>query len=682
MASNSEEKLSMNTEEWTRERDEEDKEAFLLSKLQNSSGGVNSQIWTIFASSFFPRNSTILYESYQRAYARNDLEESSKYLRQLIEISIETVNQEVKIIAETLCSESNSFMRKIFELLPENAKYKVMLNATQNITSLNCFEYCELMLAFLKQIPFPKYVKHAYDVNETLILDEKNCDINDPINRSRMISVCQVFPLIIQMSQVDMRNERDFYFLQQAVEFYLSCMFIPPTAQNDEIIKSLHLCRTVPLERWGPLLELFKAFAIRYKWTIPEKLEVYNENRVDELVVWLKFRGNDFHNMILKKYTKLEVKQQCEEVFFSICLAFFYYFYEIASYIYPQNKPNFFQGKCTYFLLDGNPTCRKKCPENLGNELLLAEISDRRKGASVFLTPQSENIGPELQPTKQGDLRKGALIFLTPQRENIGPELQPTNQGYASNLRKGASVFQTPQLGNIGPKLQPTNQGYASDLTIGASVFQTPQRGNIGPQLQPTNQGYASDLRKGALVFLTPQRENIGPELQPTNQGYASDLRKGALVFLTPQRENIGPELQPTNQGYASDLRKGALVFLTPQRENIGPELQPTNQGHASDLRKGALVFLTPQRENIGPELQSTNQGYASNLRKGASVFQTPQLGNIGPQLQPTNQGYASDLRKGALVFLTPQRENIGPELQSTNQGYASEIPILFQEYN
>ncbi|GIX90230.1 hypothetical protein CDAR_222571, partial [Caerostris darwini] len=164
----------------------------------------------------FPQSSDILYVSYRRAYARNDLEESSKCLGELIEKSIETVNQEVEKIAETLCSESNSFMRKIFELLPEDAKYKVMLNVIQNITTLDCFEYCELMLAFLKHIPSPKYVKHAYDVNEILVLYEKNCNMNDPINHYRMISVCHVFPLIIQMSQVDMRNERDFYFLQQA----------------------------------------------------------------------------------------------------------------------------------------------------------------------------------------------------------------------------------------------------------------------------------------------------------------------------------------------------------------------------------------------------------------------------------------------------------------------------------
>ncbi|GIY82783.1 hypothetical protein CEXT_276891 [Caerostris extrusa] len=250
MASNSEEKLSMNTEEWTRERDEEDKEAFLLSKLQNSSGGLDSQIWSIFASSVFPQNSTILYESYQRAYARNDLEESSEYLGKLIENSIET----------------------------------------------------------------------------------------------------------------------------QAVEFYVSCIFIPPTVHNDEIIKSLHLCRTDPLERWGPLLELLKAFSIRYKWTIPEKLKVYNKFRVDELVVWLKLRGNAFHSMILKKHAKLKDKQQREEVFLNICLAFFYHFHEIASYIYPQNKPYFFKGNVLISCWMEIQLVKKKCPENLGNELLLAGI--------------------------------------------------------------------------------------------------------------------------------------------------------------------------------------------------------------------------------------------------------------------------------------------------------------------
>ncbi|GIX67821.1 hypothetical protein CEXT_214571 [Caerostris extrusa] len=106
-----------------------------------------------------------------------------------------------------------------------------------------------------------------------------------------MISVCQVFPLIIQMSQDDMKNERDFYFLQQAVEFYVSCIFKPPTAQNEEIIKSLHFCRERPFDSWRPLLELLKEIAIRYKWSIPEMHASYdNKTTVYDLYKCLKFR--------------------------------------------------------------------------------------------------------------------------------------------------------------------------------------------------------------------------------------------------------------------------------------------------------------------------------------------------------------------------------------------------------
>ncbi|GIY41407.1 integrator complex subunit 10 [Caerostris darwini] len=369
MASNSEDLNSSDKSQ----NEREEKERHLWSEIRNNSGEL-SQNWLKIARDTYPQNSSFLYESYQRAYARNDLEESSKYLGQLIEISIETVNQEVKKIAEALCSESNSFMTKIFEQLPEDTKYKVMLNVIRkNVTSV--IEYCESMFVFLKKIPYPKYVKHAYDIMEILILEEKLCNFNDPINRFRMISVCQVFPLIIQMSQVDMRNERDFYFLQQAVEFYVSCIFKPPTAQNEEIIKSLHFCRERPFDSWRPLLKLLQEIAIRYKWSIPEMHASYdNKTRGYDLYKCLKFRSNLLQCMIHKKYAKFENRQHCEEAFFTICLAFFYHFYKFASCIYPQNKPNFHHGRCSYFLLDGNPTCQTKFPENFENELVLAEI--------------------------------------------------------------------------------------------------------------------------------------------------------------------------------------------------------------------------------------------------------------------------------------------------------------------
>ncbi|GIY15111.1 integrator complex subunit 10 [Caerostris darwini] len=329
-------------------------ETSLISKTLHTSE-TDPKYWMIFAKSLFPEASIFVYECYREACEENDLYEIVKYFGELIEKFPETVNGELNSIVQDLHSDSDSFIRKVFELLPADIQHKAMLAVTQNASSLE--ERCELMLLFLKQMYYPKIFESAYDLIYTLRCAEQAPEIPVTVNYFRKMLVCDVFLLLLQMPQVD--KELEFNLLEEAIEFYACCIFKPPTAENLEIVKSLQLCNIFPSRRFQRLLNLLEALAIRNNWDYPN-IYKYPLNKKLLFIFLSKLRNKDKY--IFQNNVQIIEISTPEELFFSVCFTFFYCLYDFARYIFPQNSPTFYEGRCSYFLVEGIVMSEEKTP--------------------------------------------------------------------------------------------------------------------------------------------------------------------------------------------------------------------------------------------------------------------------------------------------------------------------------
>ncbi|GIY08953.1 integrator complex subunit 10 [Caerostris extrusa] len=347
----------------------EEEENFLISRIQSTSetDPVQSKCWQLFAKSLYPQSPTIIHQLYKEAYKEKDLNESSQYFGQLIEKLPDSVSEELKSIVEALHSNSESFIKEIFDHLPDTVKCKVMLMATSNAPCIAA--HCELVLLFLKQMPYPKLHEHVYNVIDSLLSAEEASKIPIPVNYYRKMLVCDALPLILQMSQFDYKPEFMLKLLQKAVEFYITCIFKPSTS-DFEIINSVNLSSKGPNKNWEPLLKLFETVAIRYRWNNPEMYgSEFNEKSLFQLLSVLKKKNEILKHMIENNTTIPEDIPGIAEAFFCLCLTFFYYFESFARHIFHKNTSNLFEGHSSYFLMEGISVPQNCCLKKLGPEL-------------------------------------------------------------------------------------------------------------------------------------------------------------------------------------------------------------------------------------------------------------------------------------------------------------------------
>lgn len=341
-------------------------EDFLISQVMNNleADPAAAKSWMIFSKSVFPQSFKVLFQSYKMECDEKNLTECALCLSDLIkkfpnEI---TLIKELRRIADSLCSDTNEFLKKIFEQLSEDIKYDVMLSVTRSAQSIE--EHCELMLLFLKRMPNARFMQHGSNIVETLLSAEDQPGILVPLNRFRKMLICDALPLILRTSQFDYKFKIIFQLLQKAVEFYVCYMFTPSTPQDLAVRKDVAvLSDGNPDEGWKPLLKLFETVALRYRWNYPEMfVSNFSELSLQQLLSLLK-RKNKLLASITNEKHRREETSGFEEAYFCLVITFFYYLYHFSRLIHPKIFTNVVTGPYNYVLMEGISFLPDDCPK-------------------------------------------------------------------------------------------------------------------------------------------------------------------------------------------------------------------------------------------------------------------------------------------------------------------------------
>ncbi|GFT38349.1 integrator complex subunit 10 [Nephila pilipes] len=351
-------------------------EEYLISQILNTlkTDVAAAKCWMIFSKSAYPQSFPVLFQCYKMECEEKNLNESAVCLTDLIKKFPKEVSliKELRSIAKALCSESDNFLKQIFEQLPEEVKYEVMLAVTRNAQSIE--EHCELTLLFLKRMPHSRLLQHGSNIIDTLLTAEERPGVPIPINHFRKMLVCDALPLFLRVSQFDYKFKVIFQLLQKAVEFYVSCMFTFPTAQEAAIRKeAISQSDNNPDEGWKPLLKLLETVAVRYRWSYPEMfVSNFSDSSLQQLLSLLKRKNKTMASLSSEKHRREEMSGY-EEAYFCLVVTFFYYLYCFGRLILPKNPTCSVAGPCNYFLMEGIAVPQENCPKTLGAEFKRTE---------------------------------------------------------------------------------------------------------------------------------------------------------------------------------------------------------------------------------------------------------------------------------------------------------------------
>ncbi|XP_055937611.1 integrator complex subunit 10-like [Argiope bruennichi] len=351
-------------------------EEFLINQILNTlkTDPAAAKCWMIFSKSAYPQSFAVLFQCYKMECEEKNLNESAACLSDLIKKFPKEVNliKELRNIAKVLCSDSDNFLKQIFELLPEEIKYEVMLVVTRNAQTIE--EHCELTLLFLKRMPHSRLLNHGTNIIDTLLSAEDHPGIHIPINQFRKMLVCDALPLILRVSQFDYKFKIIFQLLQKAVEFYVSCMFTFPTAQEAAIRKEvIAQSENNPDEGWKPLFKLLETVALRYRWNYPEMfVSNFSESSLQQLLSLLKRKNKTLACLSSEKHRREEMSG-FEEAYFCLVVTFFYYLYSFGRLIHTKNQSGPGVGPFNYFLMEGISSPQENCPKTLGPEFKRTE---------------------------------------------------------------------------------------------------------------------------------------------------------------------------------------------------------------------------------------------------------------------------------------------------------------------
>lgn len=349
-------------------------EDYLISQVLNSlkTDISAAKSWMIFSKSAFPQSFPVLFQCYKMECEEQNLIESAACLSDLIKKFSNEIAliKELRSISNALCTDSNEFLKKIFEQLPEDIKYEVMLAVTRNAQSIE--EHCKLMLLFLKRMPNARLLQHGSNIIDTLLSAEDQPGMHMPINLFRKMLVCDALPLILRVSQFEYKFKVIFQLLQKAVEFYVCCMFTRSTTQDFAIRKEL--ADNNPEEGWKPLLKLFETVALRYRWSYPEMfVSNFNELSLQQLLSLLK-RKNKLLSSLTNEKHRREETMGYEEAYFCLVITFFYYLYSFGKHIHPKIFSNAVTGPYNYVLMEGISFLPDDCPKPIPPEF---KVTDR-----------------------------------------------------------------------------------------------------------------------------------------------------------------------------------------------------------------------------------------------------------------------------------------------------------------
>lgn len=351
-------------------------EGYLIDKVVDclKTDKAAAKAWMIFSKSVFSQSFPVLFQSYKMECEQKNLQESAVCLTDLIKkFSNEPLLiRELRDIANVLYSDNNDFLKQIFEKLPDDIKYEVMLSVTRNAQTIE--EHCELMLLFLKRMPNSRLLQHGGNIIDTLLAAEERQGIQIPVNLFRKMLVCDALPLILKVSQCEYKFKAIFQLLQKAVEFYVCCIMSFPLPQEaavrNEVISN---SESIPDENWKPLMKLLEIIAIRYRWSHPEMLtSSFNELSLQQLLSLLKRRNKTLASLYSDKHRR-DDHSGYEEAYFCLIVTFFYYLYNFGRIIHPKIYTSSPIGPHNYILMEGIAFPQEECPDSLGNSFKKTE---------------------------------------------------------------------------------------------------------------------------------------------------------------------------------------------------------------------------------------------------------------------------------------------------------------------
>lgn len=334
----------------------------VLSNLQTDTAAAKS--WMIFTKSIFPKSFRVLFQSYKMERDEKNLTECALCLSELIKMFPTEISliKELRSISDALCSDSNDFLKKLFEQLSEDSKYEVMIAVTRNAQSIE--EHCELMLLFMKKIPNARFLQHGTSIVDTLLSAEDQPGMQMPINMYRKMLVCDALPLILRVSQCEFKFKAVFQLLQKAVEFYICCMFTQPTQQDFAIRKEVTTDNSSD-EGWKPLLKLFETVAFRYRWNYPEMfVSNFTELSLQQLLSLLKRKNKLLSSLTGEKHRRDEISG-FEEAYFCLVITFFYYLHHFGKIVHPKLFSNAVSGPYNFVLMEGISYLPDDCPKTM-----------------------------------------------------------------------------------------------------------------------------------------------------------------------------------------------------------------------------------------------------------------------------------------------------------------------------
>ncbi|GIY39164.1 integrator complex subunit 10 [Caerostris darwini] len=320
-----------------------------------------AKCWMIFAKSAYPQSFTILFQLYKMECEENNVIESAECLSDLVQKfpNEKSLIMELRNIAKALCSDSDEFSKNVFEHLPEEVKYNVMISVSRNTQSVE--EHCELMLLFLKRMPSSRLLQHGINIIDTLMAAEDRPGILIPINLFRKMLVCDALPLILHIAPYDYKFKVIFKLMQKAIEFYVCCMFTFPTAQDASIRKDIIVqSDTNPDEGWKALFKLIETVGNKYRWNYPEMfVSNFSESSLQQLLILLKRKNKTMASLSNEKTRREDV-------------------------------PGPVEGPCQYFLMEGIAAPQENCPTTLEPEFKHTE-----RGyivVSMFASPENSSL--------------------------------------------------------------------------------------------------------------------------------------------------------------------------------------------------------------------------------------------------------------------------------------------------
>ncbi|KAG8194773.1 hypothetical protein JTE90_017215 [Oedothorax gibbosus] len=347
-------------------------EEYLISQVLNNmkTDVAAAKSWMIFSKSVDPESFAILFQYYKMACEETNLTESLISLSKLVEKFPKepTLIKELKELAKALCSETDNFLKRIFENLPEDTRQNVMVVVTRSAQSIE--EHCELMLLFLKRMPpGSKLLQHGSNIIDTLLAAEERPGVPVPINLFRKMLVCDALPLIMKVPQFDYKFKFVFQLLQKSLEFYVCCMMTCSSAQDVAIRKEvISQSEANPEEGWTPLFELLELVALRYRWNYPEMfVSNFSELSLQQLMSLLKRKNKTIASLSSEKHRREEMSGY-EEAYFCLAVTFFYYLYRFGKIVLPKMPSSLVSGPFNFFLMEGIAEPQEKCPKSLSAE--------------------------------------------------------------------------------------------------------------------------------------------------------------------------------------------------------------------------------------------------------------------------------------------------------------------------